>query len=183
VPFLEPATISTVEPCREPIWQKEIVPEDSTGSNREPKSAPRWNFETRSLPEGPGWLPEGLQFVPRKLWRVELEARDPFAVYGRQVIYIDQLLRLPVYKFVYDRSGRLWKVIIAPWGVAQQGEVVLPLLPKLIVMDRLRDEVEVVDLITQRYCSAFPTEVDSTDFDPSYLGPRVEASAVVAPLQ
>lgn len=56
------------------------------------------------------WTPTNTLMVLRSVYRVELSSRDPFSAETRQVVYIDRDSGLPVYKVVWDQSGRRKKV-------------------------------------------------------------------------
>ena len=112
-------------------------------------------------------------FVQRELWRLELISKDPFSLYGRQILYVDPVTMLPVYKAVFDHSGRIWKVIITAFGLAAEQENGLraPYPDFSIVFDLKTEGMTVLDYKGITYCDTSEGRFASADFDPSTMGP------------
>lgn len=132
-----------------------------------------WNFGGLKYPAAASWLPTQAVFVPRELERVELISLDPFALYGRQVLYIDKETALPVYKIVFDRAGRHWKTIIGVFGLASDraNTQFIPFNYLLIAIDVIRDTAHVMEYSEISYCPRLGNSIKLEDFDPRALGP------------
>lgn len=131
----------------------------------------RWNFEDRRFHNGAGWLPAHALYVPRELWRVELASQDPYALYGRQVLYVDAAAQLPLLKFVYDGAGNHWKSVIGIFGLAfaRENTRKVPINAAVIVLDHIIDEAFIFDVQKMSLCDSSPEPPES--FDPRKLGP------------
>lgn len=137
--------------------------------------ASRWPFENTQQPLANFVLPAGSVFVPRELWRLELISKDPYSQYGRQVLYVDPILMLPVYKIVYDHSGSLWKVALSAYGLASDSEngVRVPYPSFTLVVDVINGVNSVLDYSRVSYCAALNEKVSLSKFDPYQLGSEV----------
>ncbi len=56
------------------------------------------------------WVPTNTLMVLRSVYKIEMTSLDPFSAETRHVLYIDRDSGLPVYKVVWDQSGRRKKV-------------------------------------------------------------------------
>lgn len=121
----------------------------------------------------PAQLFDRATFVPRRLWRVELTSNDPYSLYGRQIVYVDKASMLPVYKFVYDRSGYLWKTVIGTFGLASTADrsLKMPFVDSQVVIDHLREETNVVRFSGFEVCRQPTAETVPAAFDPRKLWP------------
>lgn len=139
----------------------------------------KWNHEARKFPSTAPWLPVEAVMVPRKLQRIELAPRNPYALYGRQVLYIDAASALPAYKLVYDRSGELWKVVISAFGIAQprRGADPVAYSPFTLVFDLQREMVGVLDYQRTVRCDTLPEGSSLARFDPRRLAPTADSPA------
>ena len=138
-----------------------------------------WNFESRRFQQAFPWWPTKAVFVPRKVYRLELIPKDPFSLYGRQIIYIDKELFIPYYKFVFDRAGYLWKSILSAYQPAMsvnQSERAL-FNRYVIVEDRRKRTANILDFSRQAYCDSLPPKIKMEDFDPQKLLPQATATA------
>ncbi len=79
-----------------------------------------WNHDLKQFPQLPPWVPVSIAGVPRKVWTIELFPNDPFYEAGREVLYVDQELMLPVMKVTSDRIGEFQKFILGGWGLAEK---------------------------------------------------------------
>lgn len=122
-------------------------------------------------------------FVPRRTWRVELTGRDPYSLYGRQVIYVDHDSMLPLYKFVYDRSGHLWKSIVGVYGLAATHDrKVRRTFQSLMYIYNHRDNtVQVVRMPSYTTCSTESEMLKAAQFDPNRLWPKDGGKVANAP--
>lgn len=138
-----------------------------------------WNAETKRFASAAGWTPTKAIFVPRELWRIELSSKDPYALYGRQVLYVDRYMQLPVYKIVFDRAGRLWKTIIGGFGLAASSDrsFKFPYPSFLVVVDHQAKSEYVLDFPRYRTCRAYPPDIALDSFDPRKLATRVGGAA------
>jgi hypothetical protein len=135
--------------------------------------ASRWSLDMQNRTFSNFPVPAGTLFVPRQLWRLELNPRDPFSLYGRQVLYIDPAIMLPVYKVVYTRSGSLWKLAVTSWGLAAGKDLArkAPYPSFTLINDLQKNEFSVVDYIQPSFCDAFTEQIKLSNFDPTKLGP------------
>jgi len=153
-----------------------------TSTRESPRAAMlKWNVGSRRFPQAASWLPTEVVFVPVELWRVELRSRDPYSLYGRQVLYVDTELMLPVYKFVYDRAGRHWKTVMSVFGMAESEDKERYPFTSLMVIDDLKaGDSFLLDYLNIRYCNEFPEGTSLASLDPSKLGgppPTVDTAA------
>jgi len=94
------------------------------------------NTESKRFKGAAGWVPSNVIMALRNTWKVELTSKDPFSEDSRQTIYFDMDSGLPVYRVVWDQSGRLRKVVggvlrpvqVAPnsWAAVWAGEFIVP---------------------------------------------------------
>lgn len=138
----------------------------------------RWNFDSSRFPQGAAWLPASTVFVPRPLWRIELNSQDPFRLYGRQVLYVDQTSMLPMYKFVYDRLGHLWKTVIGAYGFMDSGaeNTRHPYPAYVIVIDHAKNRSFILDFALITLCDSTTAGLELSDLEPK----RFEALAAAA---
>ena len=133
-----------------------------------------WNYSSRYYAPGAPWLPTAAVYVPRVLKRVVLTPRDPYSLYGRQVLYIDAATSLPVYKVVYDTSGGLWKVIMAVYGVDEgAGRSRSVSLVQQIVLDQKNDQANLLQFESLKMCSSVNAASVLKGFSPASLIPAV----------
>ena len=69
--------------------------------------------------KGKAWWPTSCNLVKRPVWVVEATAKDSQYAYSRQVLWIDKELYVAYYKEAYDRSGRLWRMLLNSVSVGQ----------------------------------------------------------------
>ncbi len=137
----------------------------------ESDDAVHWNFGGRRVPRAAGWLPLDVVAVPRRLYRYELESRDPYSLYGRQILYLDAVSGAPVYKFVFDRAGKPWKTIISGLGMFNQANGIIGVYSAFSVVDDFRSsEPAIFDVSRIAFCNRFPPGLTLSDFDPRHFG-------------
>lgn len=142
----------------------------------------RWNFDANRYAHGGPWVPVSSVLSPAKLWRVEVNSQDPFTAYGRQVLYVEQDSMLPMYKFVYNSSGRLWKSVIGAYGYLS-GANAAPRRPYpayTIVIDHLKGETYILDFSRVLRCADPVPSLDLGDFDPKRFGELSKPSGLPA---
>ena len=59
--------------------------------------------------KGVAWAPTESVWVPRPVWVIQGENRDPYYNFGKQIFYIDKELFLIWQREDYDRSGAFWQ--------------------------------------------------------------------------
>ena len=130
-----------------------------------------WNFDSKRFPGAAGWVPTRVVFVPRRLWKIELASKDPYSLYGRQVLYVDVAMQLPVFKIVYDRAGTHWKTVMCSFGLAanQERSVKLPYLAYSVVLDHVDKKAFTLQYSDVRYCPNYPEGLDKNYFTPTQL--------------
>jgi hypothetical protein len=136
---------------------------------------PRYNIYSRRYPTAAPWVPTTVTFVKRAVIRLELASKDPYSLYGRQVLYVDKETGLPYYKFVIDKTGRAWKTVIAGYAALEPNaseekkeDRYLPLFT--LVDDGFRGESYVFDMPKVSICSSLPERITGTYFDPRSAG-------------
>jgi hypothetical protein len=122
-----------------------------------------FNGETRTLPGIAPWVPVTMVMVPRRVWILELSPRDPAYLAGRQVLVIDKLSMLPVYKVVYGRSGEFERMVFGAWSLANSKDeaIKFPLASFVFGVDR-----------NAKQAMAF-----SSDYVRTFLGAESKAAA------
>ncbi|MCO6432117.1 MAG: DUF1329 domain-containing protein [Deltaproteobacteria bacterium] len=142
-------------------------------ADNDPSRSAIWNYQSHKYSQAFGWVPTASVAVPRDLWRIEMISRDPYSAYGRQVLYIDAELFVPVYKFIYNRAGYLWKIVAAAYaqGVTSGGarQIILP--HYTIVDDLIAKSAYIIESSETKICSGYPSGVKISDFDPQKLAP------------
>lgn len=139
--------------------------------------APRWATEGRSAW---GIFSALSYFVPRQVVRIELESRDPFSEYGRQVLTVDRELQVPLLKLVYDRSGHPWKLVMGALGLVQpKGDSRRAVTyPVILVHDYLKDETLLISQTAATFCDGFSPAIPEAGFDlRSFTGQGASAEA------
>ncbi len=144
-------------------------------------SSGEWNFQTQRFVQAAAWMPTEVVFVPRSLWRLELISKDPYSLYGRQVLYVDAETMLPIYKFVYDRAGAHWKSSFIVYGMAEEGKKRHPYPDKMVMLDKRDDSAVLFDFMNVKYCSVLSEELARMRFDPRKLTPPAAAAASPKP--
>ena len=119
------------------------------------------------------WLSGRFVFVPRTMWRLELAAKDPYSLYGRQVLYVDRASMLPVYKFVYDRSGHLWKTVIGSFGLAATSNQALrfPWPSTVVIVNHREEETSIVTTVRAGVCDGTGPAFAADRFNPHAIAP------------
>jgi hypothetical protein len=142
-----------------------------------------WNYHSRKYAPGASWLPTAAMYVPRVLQRIALSPKDPYSVYGRQVLYVDAATGLPVYKIVFDTAGAVWKTVIAVYGVdSNQNRNRSFSLLQQVVLDVKRDQATLLQFDTARACSKVDIAAVLKEFSPAALVPITpEVPKVVTP--
>lgn len=126
------------------------------------------NYKTRRFRGAGAWVPTNTLMVLRSVWRVEVQSRDPFTQDSRQTLYIDRESGLPVYRVVWEESGRLRKVSMGIIRILKGADgSVEPILAAQVVMtsDTAARLVMVTDSLS--LCLGYPPERSKIDFDPS----------------
>ncbi len=156
----------------------ELMREDS-----EEGAAAQWNVSSRRFPQAAPWLPTNAVFIPREVYRIELESKDPYSLYGRQILYVDATTLVPYYKFVFDRSGHPWKTVMSGYVGRQGGEKEgIRLVPAFTTIeDTLKSESFIFDISRYATCGELPAKVKSTEFDPRHMGAEVTPTPTATP--
>lgn len=111
-------------------------------------------------------------FFKRDLLIVEILNKDPYVLYGRQILYVDSKTFLPVYKVVFDRAGRQWKTVLTVWGVGQFQGGAWPYFPVATLIHDRKSATWVIEAYQRiRYCADFAPGESFGDLEPAKLGP------------
>ena len=121
-------------------------------------------------------------FVPRTLIRIEMSQRDPYALLGRQVVYVDAETFITLYKLSYDRTGALRKVAITAHATvsAPQDQVKIWLPTSTHLYDLQTKASASLAYLKTKFCEQSDSSVTLSDFEPKGLLPAMPATA--APL-
>ncbi|MCC6221605.1 MAG: DUF1329 domain-containing protein [Deltaproteobacteria bacterium] len=114
-----------------------------------------WNNQTLRFLHSSAWIPTEAIFVPRKVWLLEVNPRDPFYASGRTVLAIDQESMLPIYKLVYSIGGALKRVIMGSWGLAASSSEANLRWPFVSFVLAVETESEQVSALTTTYVHSF----------------------------
>ncbi len=114
IEMVDPVGI-TSQPLLVPILQAQGAKTDTKGdcvtnAFREGASV-TVNSETRRFKGAASWVPSNVVMALRTTWKIDLTSKDPFSNDSRQSVYFDVETGLPVYRVVWDQSGRLQRVI------------------------------------------------------------------------
>jgi len=159
------------------------APQKSCESVKTAGEPPAWNYQNRRFPNAAPWLRTDWIFVPRRLYRLELSSRDPYSLYGRQTLYVDSAMMLPVAKIVYDRAGRHWKTVLGTYSLAvsEDRRRKMPVHTSAVSVDVLRDQAYGMNFPNTTYCQSFHEKLQPADLDPRRLGPAAPPAASPAP--
>lgn len=113
-----------------------------------------------------------MSFVPRELVRIDLLQRDPYSIYGRQVIYLDAENLAPYYKFVFNRTGQLEKIVITAHALVASADAKIKTIVPTSTFIRSNSDKRTATITYDRirFCEEGDPTVTLTDFDPKGLG-------------
>lgn len=138
-----------------------------------------WNFQTREYPEAAAWSPTGVVYQQSRLIRLEIVQADSYSLAGRQVIYVEPHSMLPVYHFVYDREGDLWKRVVNVYGrfrKERNGED-YSYPSRSLIYDEKSGKVTLIDYLKVTMCDSLPTGVSLKGFTPKAIIPEKPVAA------
>jgi hypothetical protein len=141
-----------------------------------------WNYATRAFPSGAAWLPTLAVYVPRVMHKITLNPDDPYSAYGRQVLYTDSELGVPVYKIVYDPTGSIWKIIIGVYGFSPEHDRrrAMTLLQQIII-DKQADQIILLENGRTTTCSSLDVAAVLKTFTPTALVPAPAEEVPASP--
>ena len=125
------------------------------------------NHQSSRFKSAAAWIPTNTIMALRNVWRIELSSRDPFSNESRSELYIDRDSGVPVYRIVWDSSGRLRKVSTGilrslDTGVGEKRQI---LAGQMIVFPN--DDRRVVLLADRlQECRQYSKGLMLQDFDP-----------------
>ena len=94
-------------------------PDGSLSMQKTPFATAKFGFETPGW-KGKPWAVTNSIWIKRKVHVFETMAKDPYYNYGKMEIWGDAETNKCVYKTIWDRAGKRWKVMITNHG-SQQG--------------------------------------------------------------
>jgi len=108
----------------------------------------QWNAETGTFIGMPGWVPTTIQLVPRQVWVIELNPKDPFSSHGTEVLFVDQETFLPLYKVIYDRKGFFFRFVVASYNLIQSNDERLrfPVPSFILAIDRQSEKAQALEV-------------------------------------
>ncbi|MCB0335956.1 MAG: DUF1329 domain-containing protein, partial [Bdellovibrionales bacterium] len=142
-------------------------------------------FRGDGVPDESGWpyifgtFKKRVGFVPATVNKIVLNHKDPYSLYGREVLYVDTQTGVPYYKFVYDRRGRLWKSIVGYFVRAEAAlDTVLPPRPIfLYVRDHQKRSTSLYTYFSQLLCTSFPENEEKELALGTFTGAEAEPKA------
>ncbi len=169
--LVEPVSVSQV-PLLVPLLEaKETAPAQQDGCftrDLAGGAALNLNSQARRFQGAAGWVPANIVMALRNVLRIEITSRDPFSLDTRQVIYIDQSTGIPVYRMVWDQSGRLRKIALGVLrSLEGQPEESGPIIAGVILV-HVNDGRRVALISdTFTHCDQYVPGRMLEDFDPS----------------
>ncbi len=114
------------------------------------------------------WTPANTVMVLRGVYRIEVATRDPFSADSRQVLYVDRESGLPVYRMVWDQSGRLQRFSMGVMRSIELSEGLrVPTLAGQITAYNQDGRRLVLEYDTWTVCDRYVPGRALEDFDPS----------------
>jgi hypothetical protein len=143
---------------------------------------PRFNLDAQRFSTSAPWLPTRWVWTPRTLHRIVLTSNDPYALHGRQVVYLDDQSLLPVVRVVYSRAGRYLRTLISSFGLAQspKGDRKFWYPATTLIEDDETGQFLAVDYRKTQVCDRLVPELQSPEFDPRKLGQPPEVPGVAS---
>jgi hypothetical protein len=62
--------------------------------------------------KGASYYPVSAVWTPRDVWLIEMNPKDPYYNYGKQIMVIDKDNYDCFFKLIWDRAGQYWKTVI-----------------------------------------------------------------------
>lgn len=146
-------------------------------------SALELNATSRRFKGAATWVPTSIVMALRRVWKIEVTSRDPFTNDSRQAVYVDAESGLPVYRIVWDQSGRLHKVVagIVRAERAPSGNFEAVWGGEFVVHSKESSRVVLV-VRKNTVCGALASGTTLQDFDPSSFVTFGSKDASSAPL-
>lgn len=133
------------------------------------------NAITKRFASASPWVPTSVRFVPRSVVEVEGTSRDPYSKDARQLIYIDALSSVPVYRAVYGQDARLRKIVIGVLGSLPTEDGAHLAWRGQVIINAETGGRTVIALNRYERCSGFVPGRSLLDFDPSRIGSKQSA--------
>lgn len=165
--FLVPLVIANTGPA---TGLKDSECRQLTNSEFDNREQATWSYQARRFPGSAAWLLNQAVYIPRTLLRIFLETRDPYSLYGRQIIYIDKDTGLPIYKIVFDNSGQLWKTVIGNYAFSPRADSNFPFYPYAqVVIDSKTPQITLLEYLTFKTCGPEAAAKELPRFAPAQL--------------
>lgn len=146
--------------------------------NRASPGIKRWNFDTR-LYSAASWAPTGVPFIARDVFELHIDSTDFYGSSGRQIIYVDKESFLPVYKIVFDRAGKLKRIVMSSFGSVfhktLNKQYFYPLFT--LIVDRTADTASIIEYTSNKVCDQLPKDAGVEVFDPKAFNKTATAVA------
>ena len=68
--------------------------------------------------QGAPWCAPDMTYVPRECLVMEMNPKDPYYNYGKQILYIDKAAYTTFYKVIWNRAGEYWKTVVISASMA-----------------------------------------------------------------
>ncbi len=85
---------------------------DGSYVNKDDHATPVYGYQVEGW-KGAPWAPTNCIWVKRKLYLIDVHSKNPYYNYGKQLYWFDARTQIPVYKVVYDRTGKHWKTLLS----------------------------------------------------------------------
>jgi hypothetical protein len=129
-----------------------------------------WNYQSNRFASGAAWIPSEAISIPRKMYRLHLETKDPYHLYGQQILYIDIELGLPIAKVVYDVSGKLWKTVLGIYAFPTNADSIWRYAPEAqVILDYSKNEATLVRYENFKFCNNSFAEKEILNFAPKKI--------------
>ena len=137
----------------------------------------RWSSRSLATLGQFAWNPDNLVYQERELWRIKLVSKDPYTLYGQQVLYIDTASLIPVFKIVYDQAGTLWKSLITvPLFYSENEDQKYSSFPVLTYLyDHKLKTKALVAYYNINFCNNLAKEPGLAYFDPDSLNSYLDS--------
>ncbi|MBE0597144.1 MAG: DUF1329 domain-containing protein [Desulfuromonadales bacterium] len=134
---------------------------DGSWRNPDNLAGPLFGFEVPGW-KGAPWAPTDFVYVPRKMYIIEVNAKDRYYNYGLTHLYLDPEAGF-IYKYVNDRAGQYWKTLMVSYvPAAWANKVTISTATGYVVIDDKTDHAS-----SQSIFGAHPKgKLENAYFDP-----------------
>ena len=134
-----------------------------------------WNYNENASSKYVSWLPLSVTFEKRELLIIELNPHEPYYEYGKQILFIDTVSGVPVYKISYSKTGQYQKTVIGAWRRVSNQK----LIPYFVLaVDKFSESASLIEIKNAQFYDKDEQEPDFAFlFRPASSGKTDEKSA------